>query len=220
MTSLQFCQRERRTNYPAKSWRRLRRSHLPDARCRDGPAFCGWNVSQDPFIRALEAEFSVHCRKLVPGWNQFSAHELQLFGQSSEISSYFAINGNKDWTELRAQVGRILKLRPDQIGKMTWVTFRACVERAGNILDKQRESADAAADSALIALTPNELAIFDELSDEPKTGADIVSALVRQGITSIDTSALSRACNRPAMKARGVRNRKGAGYYKIAPAPK
>jgi hypothetical protein len=70
-------------------------------------------------------------------------------------------------------------------------------------------------DPALIALTPNEQAIFDELSETPMSALDIVAKLARQGIANLDDSALSRACKRPQMRARGVRHRRGAGYYKL-----
>jgi hypothetical protein len=72
-------------------------------------------------------------------------------------------------------------------------------------------------DPALLALTPNEQAIFDELSESPMPARDIVAALARNGIKGIDAPALSRACKRKHMKSRGVRVRKGAGYYKITP---
>jgi hypothetical protein len=70
-------------------------------------------------------------------------------------------------------------------------------------------------DPALVALTPNELAIFDALTEEPMTGGDLLAKLAREGITNLDESALSRTCRRPPLRARGVRHRRRAGYYKI-----
>jgi len=82
---------------------------------------------------------------------------------------------------------------------------------------KQKHGRPAEDDPASIALTPPEQAIFDQLTDEGQPGPDIVAALARQGVRGIDKSVVSRACNRPHMKARGVRKRRNAGYYKIAP---
>lgn len=72
-------------------------------------------------------------------------------------------------------------------------------------------------DPATVALTPQEQAFFDLLNEEGQTGPDIIAALGRQGIGNIDESALGKMAKRPHMHARGVRHRKGAGYYKIAP---
>jgi hypothetical protein len=70
-------------------------------------------------------------------------------------------------------------------------------------------------DTEVVALTPNEQAFFDVLTDEGQTGPDLVAKLIRQGIRTIDETAISKMAKRPHMEARGVRHRQKAGYYLI-----
>lgn len=88
--------------------------------------------------------------------------------------------------------------------------------RAENI---QPEIGKDSTTTEIVAMTPNEEAVFDELSEAPQLGADIVAALARKGITTIDAPQLSKICKRKHMAQRGIRMRRGAGYY-ITKTPK
>lgn len=70
-----------------------------------------------------------------------------------------------------------------------------------------------------LPLTPNEQAFFDVLTPEPKLGKDILAELNREGFTNFDEVSISRMAKRPHLIARGVRHRRGAGYYKFIPIP-
>lgn len=63
-------------------------------------------------------------------------------------------------------------------------------------------------------LTANEEVLFDALSTDPQTGPDIVARLLRDGYRNFNCSMISRMCKKEKpLWRRGVRHRKGAGYY-------
>ena len=80
-----------------------------------------------------------------------------------------------------------------------------------------RPNAQAPAEAT--AMTPNEQALIDVLTDEGQTGPDLAAKLARQGFDKIGEPEISRMAKRPHMKARGVRHRNRAGYFLLKPPP-
>jgi hypothetical protein len=70
-------------------------------------------------------------------------------------------------------------------------------------------------DPAMIALTPDEQAFLDALTDEGQSGPDLVAKLLRDRMGKWDESKISKMWKRPKLHARGVRHEKKAGYYRI-----
>jgi hypothetical protein len=68
-------------------------------------------------------------------------------------------------------------------------------------------------DPASVAMTSKEDAVFLELGEEALPGPDLLRKLAAQKVM-LSASELSRICNLPHMFARGVRNRRGSGYYR------
>lgn len=77
------------------------------------------------------------------------------------------------------------------------------------------DAGDGADATEAVALTPNEQYFVDLLTEEGQTGPDLAAKLARQGITTIGESEISKMAKRQSLMARGVRHRKGAGYYRI-----
>ena len=115
------------------------------------------------------------------------------------------------WGEIEQELARIANAAEAEASRPT-VSERVATEPVGTPTAK----ASGADDPARVGLTPKEEAILNVLpgEDSPMLGRDVIIKLGREGVTS-DLSELSRLCKKPPLSARGVRNRRGAGYYKL-----
>jgi hypothetical protein len=137
-----------------------------------------------------------------------------LPGKCDEIAPHLEAVGIDSQPLL--EIGRLLGSFPQKLSELDsqWPKVSGLLKRGAILLDGGDRNRGKPDPADAVALTPHEEAFFEALCglDAPQTGPDIVAKLSRQAIV-ISESQISRMWRLPQLESRGVRHRKGAGYY-------